>query len=71
MPSKAEHRARIRSVIMMAVADLNHFNWSEEDDQLLDLIDGWLDHKDNEGRTISAVKSTLETSLTSASHNGD
>jgi hypothetical protein len=60
MPSKAEHRARIRSSIMVAVADLNHFNWDEADDALLDYIDQWLELKTNEGRTISAVKGTLD-----------
>lgn len=43
MPTKSEHRAAIRGVVIAAALDLNEFRWSEADDRLLDIIDKWLD----------------------------
>ena len=59
VPSKSEHRASIRGAVISAALDLGNYQWGEDNDRLLDLIDGWLDSKERSRANVTAVGNAL------------
>jgi hypothetical protein len=60
MPTKAEHRASIRSMIIHAALDLSGFEWQTEDDALLDTVDRWLNAKKGDSFASAVEKALVE-----------
>ncbi len=46
MPTKSEHRTAIRHAVITAAMDIGNFQWTAANDRLLDIIDKWLEGKE-------------------------
>lgn len=67
MPTKFEHRAAVRSAIILAAMDADTPGWDVEADQLVDQVDAWLNKRfkpamPSLGQTLSSTVASFPAS---------